>query len=135
MSTNSYPVIIYSIFTFQKSLKRVKIHDVGFNSPKHICARKPTCSIPETQELLQDVALPKPVEAQQGHKPRSNLTIVSGLKDLPPPPKTSVQFHNYWDTIKDNPQLCYRFLRVSTSYRTSSGGWSQIVSYNILCLL
>uniref|UniRef100_A0A1B6MSF2 RNA polymerase II-associated protein 3 n=1 Tax=Graphocephala atropunctata TaxID=36148 RepID=A0A1B6MSF2_9HEMI len=92
----------------KKPLKRIEIHDVGFNMPRHVCTRSPQDLPPSTSSVAANVK--SPVAA----KPRSILTLNSPpsvSKGLPPPPRTSVQFHTAWNGIKSDSSLCYQFLK------------------------
>uniref|UniRef100_A0A1B6HH32 RNA polymerase II-associated protein 3 n=1 Tax=Homalodisca liturata TaxID=320908 RepID=A0A1B6HH32_9HEMI len=98
----------------KKPLKRIEIHDVGLNMPKHVCVRlaqvKPQ-DLPGTSESSMSSS---PAQSSTGPKPRSILTLnpsSSTCKGLPPPPKTSVQFHISWNGIKSDNKLCYQFLK------------------------
>uniref|UniRef100_A0A1B6EYR9 RNA polymerase II-associated protein 3 n=1 Tax=Cuerna arida TaxID=1464854 RepID=A0A1B6EYR9_9HEMI len=97
----------------KKPLKRIEIHDVGLNMPKHVCVRlaqvKPQ-DLPRTPEPSMSSS---PAQSSTGAKPRSILTLnpPSTWKGLPPPPKTSVQFHISWNGIKSDNKLCYQFLK------------------------
>ncbi|KAG8258984.1 RNA polymerase II-associated protein 3 [Homalodisca vitripennis] len=78
------------------------------DTSSHVCVRlaqvKPQ-DLPGTSESSM---------SSTGPKPRSILTLnpsSSTCKGLPPPPKTSVQFHISWNGIKSDNKLCYQFLK------------------------
>lgn len=98
---------------FQKSLKQIEIHDVGMNNPKHVCPRKLTNRQDPTETTQLQPSAVKKVESLQENNQRSEQSSESVVKDLPPVPKSSVQFHLSWSSIKADKALRFRFLKVN----------------------
>lgn len=113
----------------KKPVQRIDINDISDSNiddtEKLITAFKRHLQKDKQQEVTEDEKcahhlLPKS-KLSAPVKLRSNLTITSldpcinnmqsSLEEVPPPPKSSIQFQMHWNKIRTKPNMCYHYLK------------------------
>lgn len=97
---------------FQKPLKRIPIKEINYvQSSKSIGGD-------QIQPIIENPSAIKHVDSVPNTSAMKE-TLIWNKEDsagcdeeLPPPPKTSVQFDLYWKKIRNSRSQCYQFLKV-----------------------
>lgn len=78
-----------------------------------MCTRKLTNHQDRAETTHPQPSSVKKVESLQENNQKSEHSSETVVKDLLPIPKSSVQFHLSWSSIKADKALCFRFLKVN----------------------